>query len=165
MALLSVLCSIFCCSSKPPKLPVQPPQTELSERGKQLLEEYEEYVTHGIVFDMDIGDIFFILGPLEGEAISDYSTEYWYENLEIWTYGDTVTVLRVHEDTYLELTVGKSTKDDADKKFATLTPDERVVRPDGSGVHSYKAQDGVIIGAHYQGEVITMISVVSPNAT
>ena len=145
----------------------------ISEEGRQLLKEHEKYVIHGIVFEMDMEDVFAILGPLKGEPDPDdkYSTTYQYENIEIESYGNRVAVISVYEGTYMGLTVGKSTREDANRVFGT--PHKFWDDPNGHGVSSYK--DGVIeeidsepysinISVHYQDKVITEIAVISPSA-
>jgi len=145
----------------------------ISEEGKQLLKEHEKYAIHGIVFDMDMEDVFAILGPLKGEPVPDdkYSTMYQYENMEIERYGNRVSIIAVDEGTYMGLTIGKSTREDADRVLGT--PREFWDDPNGHGVSSYEdviteeidsEPNSIHISVHYQDKVITSIAVISPSA-
>ena len=118
---------------------------------------------HGVVFEMDMKDVFAILGPLEGELDPEdkHSTTYQYENMEIERYGDRVAVISVYEGTYMGLTIGESTRADADQVFGV--PEEFWDDPNGHGVSAYKdkiAEDenseaySVNISVHYQDQVI-----------
>jgi len=160
MALLSLLFGLFSFRCTKPWVAPK----EMSERGQQLLEEYKEYVTHGIVFDMDMEDVFFVLGPLKGTSETDGSNFviYQYENIEIWVdpeYGNKIVTLLVCDGIYLGLTVGKSTKDDADLRFGAQEDDYFFEEPDGFGYSRYKERNGVDIGIRYQNRIITRISV------
>jgi|GEM_PF-5932548 len=145
----------------------------ISEEGRQLLKDFEKYVIHGIVFGMDMEDVFAILGPLKGEADPDdrFSTTYQYENIEIWSYGDSAAVISVYEGTYMGLTIGESTRADADQVFGS--PEEFWDDPNGHGVSAYEdiiteekdsEPNSINISVHYQDKVISEIAVISPSA-
>jgi hypothetical protein len=127
------------------------------------LEKYKDYAIQGIVFDMLVEEMQDILGEVEGKPLPGTDTiVFQYGNIEIWTSpdykdGKVVESIDVLKGDYLGLTVGKSTKEDADKRFGIREDDLYMEEPDGSAFNGYRDRDGVTIYVHYQDGLITKI--------
>jgi len=98
----------------------------ISDDAKQLLQQYGDYAVHGIVPNMKFGDVEAILGPLER---SDGSAEYAYQNISIGGISineetnrpdadNRIRFINIHNGASLGLTIGASSKEDAEKRFA-----------------------------------------------
>lgn len=141
--------------------------SQISEDGKQLLQQYGEYAAHGVVINMKLNDVVTILGPLEKKQ-SDYgSWRYTYRNMVIDidpnhpTAKDRVYYIDIVHGSYMGLTIGESTKEDAEKQFRKHANDDFEERPDGSGYSRFYVVDGIYIIVGYQDKIINTIRIAS----
>jgi hypothetical protein len=144
-------------------------RTELSEDGKEVLEKYEDYVINGIVFEMPMDDVRKVLGYVESTLYPDGSDMivYRYGDIEIWSFPEMnewvgyelAYVLTVHKGTYLGLTIGKDTREDAEKIFGTNENEDDYYFADPDGMaYSGFSRDGVSISVSYKDGIIMEIS-------
>ena len=165
-------------SEAPTEKPTEPtkpdePIIQISKEGQRQLEKFEKYALHGVVFGMSDDDLQKTIGFRHSDSKFDYTMmcEYIkYENMYIRFdeddgYFGNILVL---EGEYLGLTIGKSTREDADRIFdfgsherdaygkARYTM-ERVPDDEERYYASDYRRDGVMIIVYYEYDIVVAI--------
>ncbi|MCL2507536.1 MAG: hypothetical protein FWF05_00020 [Oscillospiraceae bacterium] len=152
--------------------------TDISAQGKEALAKYAKYQVHGIVFGMLMDDVRFLLGnlPYSNARLKGWdSSVYDYKNITISSVShkipEEVGHVFVVEGEYLGLTIGESTKADADTLFGKQPKDLYGIgrynyNPDVGNdyegekyMRSVFNRDGVAIGVYYEDDVVVCVSI------
>ena len=175
--LIMLSCSISPCG---PKLKLRVFVPPLSKHARTMLCKYDDYVIHDIVFEMMLSDVERVVGELPRSTRYDRETDSptWdYKNLVLLGYAersqgdDQIMSIAVVSGKYLGLTVGQSTKTDADcifgrkandlyesARFGHLLPhgeqwDPKYMRS------VYDERNGAIVVVYYENNIVTTITV------
>jgi len=120
-------------TEKPTELPIEKPTLpteeptipednirKISKEGQRQLEKYEEYAIHDVAFGMSKEDLEITIGNFDVKFDNTLPLPYVrYENMYLMFDEDDgyMGCFIIFEGEYLGLTIGKSTKEDADRIF------------------------------------------------
>ena len=175
--LIMLSCSINPCG---PKLKLRVFVPPLSKHARTMLCKYDDYVIHDIVFEMMLSDVERVVGELPRstryEQVIPENPIFDYKNLILIGYSersqgqDQIRRIAVVSGKYLGLTIGQSSKTDADRMFGRKALDRyeyaRFDDADGTAEEDpkymrsvYRDRDGAIVVVYYENDVVTTITV------